>query len=140
MVCGELIGTTIIDFKPRILSTEKEAYAIGADNNTKKSAGQEAQRTSHDFQIIPIGAASPVAWGGPASTSYTGPQLETSPIIAEKETLMSIDLNIEDSNPNILEGRADLFFQFHNDISHTKHRLGGSSAVENYIDLSVIPY
>ena len=138
-MCGEIVTTTNIDHKPKIASENEEAYVLGADNNTLKSAGSEASRSSHDFTIIPVGAT-PVAWGGPASTNYNKPQLATDPLSADKETLMALYLNQEGSNPNTIDGKVDLFFQFHNDITHTKQRYASSAAYENFIDLSVTPY
>lgn len=139
LMCGEIVETTNIDHKPKIASENEEAYVLGSDNNTLKSAGSEASRSSHDFQIIPVGAT-PVAWGGPATTNYNKPQLATDPLSEDKETLMALYLNQEGSNPNTIDGKVDLFFQFHNDITHTKQRYASSAAYENFIDLSVTPY
>lgn len=138
LMCGSIIETTNIDFKPKIASEIEEAYVLGADNNSQKSVGSEASRSSHDFQVIPF--ATPVAWGGPASTNYNKPQLSTDPVFADKQTLMALNLNRENSNPNTIDGQVDLFFQFHNDITHTKQRYVGSAAYENFIDLNVTPY
>jgi hypothetical protein len=140
IMCGELITTTNIDFKPQIASALKEAYQLGADNQTLETAGSEATRTDHDFTVIPFGAT-PIAFGGPATTTHTKAQLSTDPLSVDKESTMEIDLTPENTNPNVISGRVDLFFQFHNDISHTKHSLApnGQSA-ENFIDLSVTPY
>jgi hypothetical protein len=140
VMCGVITTTLNVDTKPKIISANKEAYVLGADNQTLRSAGQTAQRTSHNFEIIPIGASNPLSFGGPASTNYTGPQLATDPVSQSKQVTMELDLNQEDTNPNVIDGQADLFFQFHNDITHTKQRYLSSSAYENFIDLSVIPF
>ena len=140
LMCGVITTSINVDTKPKIISANKEAYVLGANNQTLKSAGQNAQRTKHNFEIIPIGAATPLSFGGPATTNYTGPQLATDPLSESRQVTMELDLNQADTNPNVIDGQADLFFQFHNDISHTTQRYASSSAYENFIDLSVIPF
>lgn len=139
LVAGMIREKLVIDHKPQIASREKAAITLGIGNNTQAEAGQGAVRTTDDFQIIPF-VSSPVALGGPATTTYQKAQFSTDPANGRKTSSIVFEIDSEKSNPNVTDGEYNIFFQYHADITHVNQRLADVGAYENFIELIVTPY